>query len=587
MGRRRFRQPAGWLMLWALAANGCSTGSIENPFMDPRGQGDSSGAGPRPGLGGSSGAGGNSGRAGGSGPQAGTAAAGCSGAACEGESPVASSAFPRLSHRQWAASTRDLLFLDSAPDISGFTNDAPSSTSFDNNGDTLVVSPDLAGDYEVIVEKLASELVASPARLAKVGPASWPTDPDGEARSFVTTFGERAFRRPLTAAEVTTYVALFKRGSELVPGVATRPAGVQLTVQAMLLAPAFLYRIELGQGKAANGAIDLTDHEIATRLSYMLWDSIPDAPLLAAAAKRELHDPAKLATHAQRMLADPRAGEKLEEFHRQLLEVRNYDTLHPAGLPADIGRAMREETERFVRDVVVERDGGLSELLTATYTFLNDDLAALYGMSGSFGDELTRVELDPEQRAGLLTQPGFLTYRSGDTAPILRGVFVNHKFLCAELPPPPVFEPPKLMGDTRRKRIDSVTGAGTCGASCHQTMINPAGFPLEYFDDAGRFRTKDNGQAIDGSASYRFRDGVQAFDGPVEWAQTIDRSAEAHECYVRHWLEFGFGRREGDGDAALIARVAQASRASGLSAKEILVSLVQSPTFRTRATEQP
>jgi hypothetical protein len=117
-------------------------------------------------------------------------------------------------------------------------------------------------------------------------------------------------------------------------------------------------------------------------------------------------------------------------------------------------------------------------------------------------------------------------------------------------------------------------------------VINPAGYPLEYFDDAGRYRTKDNGHDVDGAASYMFRDGVQMYDGPIEWSHAISDSAEAHECYVRHWLEFGFGRPEGAGDEPLIARVAEASRQSGLSVKEILVALVQSPNFRTRL-EQP
>jgi hypothetical protein len=481
---------------------------------------------------------------------------------------------------------RDLLFLDAVPDVSGFSNDAPTGTAFDNNGGALVVSAGLETDYETAVEKQAADLVANPARLGRVGPASWPADADGQAKSFVSTFGERALRRPLSAAEVTSYVALWKRGPELFPGADPKLAGVQITVQAMLLSPAFLYRIELGKGKLADGSIDLTDYEIASRLSYMLWDSLPDQQLMAAAKAGELHDPQKLAAQARRLLADARAGEKLDEFHRQLLELRRYDTLHPQGLPDTIGASMRKETERFVHDVTVDHEGTLEQLLTASYSFVNKDLAALYGVSGSFGTDLTRVDLDPKQRAGLLTQAGFLTYRSGDTAPILRGVFLNEKILCAELPPPPVFTPPKLTGDTRRERVNSVTGEGTCGATCHAHVINPAGYPLEYFDDAGRYRTKDNGHDVDGAASYMFRDGAQMYDGPIEWSHAISDSAEAHECYVRHWIEFGFGRPEDAGDEPLIARVAEASRQSGLSVKEILVALVQSPNFRTRL-EQP
>jgi hypothetical protein len=507
----------------------------------------------------------------------------CEGAACGTESAVASSAFPRLSHRQWAASVRDLLYLDATPDVTSFTSDAPTSTSFDNNGGELSVGTGLATDYETAAEKHAADLVANAARVAKVMPANAPADLDTLGKSFVTTFGERAFRRPLTTAESDSYVALWKQGSTLFPGADAKLAGVQIIVQAMLVSPNFEYRIELGKGKLADGSIDLTDYEIATRLSYMLWDSTPDAALLTAAKAGELHDPAKLATHAKRLLADARAATKVEEFHRQLLELRRYDGLHPAGLPDSIGAAMRTETEKFVHDVIIDQNGSLEALLTASYSFVNKDLAALYGVTGTFGTDFTRAELDPKQRAGLLTQSGFLAYRAGDTAPILRGVFVNEKFLCAELPPPPVFTPPKLTGDTRRERVNSVTGAGTCGAGCHATLINPAGYPLEYFDDSGKWRTQDNGHPIDGTATYPFRAGDQSYDGPIEWSQAVRDSAEAHECYVRHWLEFGLGRPVADGDAPLIARVATASRDSGISVKDMLIQLVQSPNFRSRA----
>ena len=579
-----------------LLLGACAGGTIEDPSGD---WGELGGAAPgtpgsaadggkvpgplsTPGAPGATSDPGNSGALG-NGPNSG----GCSGASCGSERAVASSAFSRLSHRQWAATVRDLLALASAPDVSGFSTDPPSSTEFDNNGGRLVIGPDLVADYDSAVEKLAADLVADAARLAKIAPAGWPSDADGQARSFVATFGERAFRRPLTAAELDSYSALFKRGPELFPGADVKLSGVQLTVQALLSSPSFQYRVELGKGASADGALDLTDYEIASRLSYMLWDSLPDQALFDAAQAGALHDPNRLAEQARRMLADPRAAEKIAEFHRQLLELRRYDTMHPAGLPDTIGAAMRAETERFVKDVLVDKSGGFAQLLSSSYSFVNKDLAALYGVSGNFGSDLARVELDPAQRSGLLTQAGFLSYRAGDTAPILRGVFVNEKFLCADLPPPPAFTPPKLVGDTRRERVESVTGKGTCGEGCHATLINPAGFPLEAFDDAGRWRAQDNGHPIDASATYPFRSGPKSYAGPIAWSQLVRESPEAHECYVKHWLEFGFGRPDGEGDAPLIARVAAASRSDGLSVKELLVQLVQSPNFRTRLTEQP
>jgi hypothetical protein len=494
------------------------------------------------------------------------------------ESVVASSAYPRLSHRQWSLTAQDLLSLDAAPDVTGFTADAPSATGFDNSGGDLTVSQSLWSDYQSASEALADGVANDPAKLKKVLPASG----DARAQVLVSEFGARAFRRPLTSDQVSSFVALWKQGPTLFPGADETTAGAQLVIQAMLQAPAFLYRVE-GTGKPdAQGVVQLNDYEVASRLSYMLWDSMPDAPLFAAAKASQLHTSEQIAQQAERMLQAPRAGDKLDEFHRQLLELRRYDAMHPNGLPASIGPTLRQETERFIHDALIDHDGSLQDLFTADYSFVNKDLASLYGLTGSFGSDLVRTDLDPTQRAGLLTQPGFLIYRSGDTAPILRGVYINLKFLCANLPPPPAFAPPMLRGETRRERIDSVTGKGTCGEGCHATMINPAGFPLEYFDDAGRYRTLDNGQPIDGHASYTFSDGSSAdYSTPIEWARALASSEQAHACYVRHWLEFGFGRAYAAGDEPLVERVAKASRDDHLPVKQVLLQLVQSPTFRT------
>ncbi len=482
---------------------------------------------------------------------------------------------------------RDLLYLSSAPDVAGFTNDPQTGTKFDNNGDKLEVSQGLWGDYQTAAEDLAAKLVADPAQLAKVVPTGLPSDATAKARAFVAAFGERAYRRPLTAAELDSHLALFQRGAQLFAGSDAFTSGVQLLVQAMLQSPHFVYRVESGTSVGADGTVTLDDYEIASRLSYMLWDSMPDATLFAAAKAGVLHDSKVLAAQAKRMLADPKAATKLDGFHAQLLELARYDTLHPAGQPSTIGASMRQETQRFVDDVVVKHDGNLKTLLGASYSFVNKDLASLYGLSGTYDTTFVRAELDPKVRAGLLTQPGFLTYRSGGTAPILRGVFINLNFLCAKLPPPPVFKPPTMKGVTRRQRVDSITGKGTCGESCHARMINPAGFPLEYFDDVGRYRTQDSGQPVDGSASYSFSDGDQSYDGPIQWSQAMLQSVDSHACYVRHWLEFGFGRQAASGDEPLIARVAEASRMLGLPVKDLLVELVQSPSFQTRVQVKP
>lgn len=505
----------------------------------------------------------------------------------EVEEIVASSAFPRLSHRQWALAAQELLQLEQAPDVSGFSPDSPTGTGFDNTGDRLEVFETLWLDYQSSSEALAAQVAADPQQLAKVSPAELPEAQHERGRAFVAHLGKRAFRRPLNDAERDTYAALFEQAAMLWPGRDPFAAGAELTISAFLQAPAFLYRVEQAHAPGADGSAALSDHEIAARLSFMLWDSLPDAELTAQADAGKLHTLEQIAQQAERMLRSPRAADKLVDFHRQLLELRRYDSLHPTGLPHGIGAALRSETEQFVRAALVDGAGSFADLFTSSYSFVNAELAALYGVSGEFGSEFRRVELNPNQRSGVLTQLGFLISHSGETAPIQRGVFVNRKILCAMLPPPPMFVLPKSSGTTRRERIDSMTGKGTCGEGCHARMINPAGFPFESFDDQGRHRSEDNGQPVNTAASYALSDGVKDYGDAVAWSRVIASSQQAHECYAKHWLEFAFERRAAAGDAVLVRRIAEASRKRNISVRELLSLLLQSESARRRRSEDP
>ncbi|HET8938733.1 MAG TPA: DUF1592 domain-containing protein [Polyangiales bacterium] len=521
------------------------------------------------------------------GPAAGSGNAAVSGSQAVLESVPVTSAFPRLSHRQWALAAQALLQLDAAPDVSNFSKDAPAATGFDNTGGQLEVSQPLFQDYQRASETLAASVASDMAKLTKLLPKDFPSDATARPKAFVASLGERAFRRPLTAGEEPLFVSLYEQGASLFPGRDALSAGAELTLQALLQSPAFVYRPEIANKPDASGVATLNDSEIAVRLAFFLWDAPPDAPLLAAGKANELHTPEQIAGQVTRMLADRRADEKLIEFHRQLLELRRWDTLAPAGMPPGIGVTLRNETEKFLRASMIDGPGTFAELLTANYSFVNRDTASLYGLTSTFGADLMRTELEAEERAGILTQPGFLMSHAGDTAPILRGVFVNLKLLCAELPPPPVFTPPKMSGTTRRERIDSITGLGTCGEGCHAKVINPAGYPLEYFDNLGRYRTQDNGKPVDGKSTYAFADGEQEINGPVEWAQAIASSQQAHACYVRHWLEFGLGRAYAKEDAALVARIAGVSHNDDKSVRELLSLIAQSQSFKTRKSEAP
>ena len=507
----------------------------------------------------------------------------CADGVCELDDafPAATSAYPRLSHGQYDNTLRDLFGLPDVPGLSAsFESDPTGTTAFDNDSTVLQVTPNLWQDYQGAAEAMAEQVLMDPELLGRLTDGLPGTEPE-RTQAFAERFLRRAFRRPVTADDVQPFVTLAAQAASHYPDAPNDAARVAMIVQAALQSPHFLYRDESGEADA-EGLVALNDHQLAARLSYTLWDSMPDAELFRAAEAGELTEGDGLRMQAARMLDDPKAASKIRSFHHKLFGLADYEDVELEGFPADIGRTLRAEAEAFVDDVVLDNDGGLRELYTAPYSYVNEDTAPLYGLEGRFGPELERVDLDPAQRAGLFTQPGFLASHDGGTAPIHRGIFLNLYVLCTTLPAPPVFDPPTLVGETRRERIDSITGPGTCGATCHAEAINPIGYPFETFDDFGRWRTEDNGLPVDAAASFAFEEGVVGFDGPVELADAMVESLNAHRCYAKNWLEYAFGRPVQPGDSPVIDALARSSRGEGLSVKEILVGLIDSPLFRNR-----
>ena len=506
--------------------------------------------------------------------------------------PVATLRFPRLTHQQWENTIVDLFHLPAPLGLSAaFTGD-PLGGYFDNAESSLQVSPPHWADYQLAAEEVAELVTDDPALLSQIVPASLPADPALAARAFVEAFGRRAYRRPLTTAEVDAYAALFATGDATVDGPDAFTRGVRITLMAFLQSPHFLYRPQLG-AVVEGDRVRLSSHELATRLSYALWNTMPDAALDALADAGELDDPATLEAEARRMLADPRARAMVSHFHELLLRYEAFENLNkdevlfPDWTP-DVGLDMQEEERRFVEHVVFEEGGGLRELLTSSTTFVNDRLAALYGLSGSFGPEFVEVELDPSERSGLLTHLGFLasnaTKREQHT--IYRGVYVNHRILCAPLPDPPNNVPPLPSAgdyDTNRERVEAHTGPGTCGASCHGVWINPAGYPFEHYDALGRYRELENGHEIDASGDYELDGAMAHFDDALEWTSLMAESDMAHACYAKHWLEYLYGRRAEAADDLVLPELTGVSRESAL---ELVVALVTAEDFRMRNVDE-
>ncbi|HEU5077186.1 MAG TPA: DUF1592 domain-containing protein [Polyangiaceae bacterium] len=502
----------------------------------------------------------------------------------------------RLTHFQWANSVQDLLRLDEKPtEVADFTPDA--IIGFDTNRSQLRMSGTLREDYERAAEALAARVVDDPDALARLIPADAPSDPATRARAFVESFGLRAYRRPLSSAEVSQYLTLFEQAPELVPDRESFAAGVMLAIRLFLQSPHFLYRTELGQ-EELDGRIPLSGYEVASKLALAVTGSIPDDALLDAAAAGALdpgNNQAAVDIEAERLLATSRAKASSLHLHTQVLALSRYELIQKSSetypeFTATTPASMRTSAELFL-DALYDAGRGLKSLLTSTEAFVDANLAPIYGVSGSFGSDFQSVDLAALPRRGLLTQPGFLALFAGENQPdpIHRGVFVNQQILCLEIEPPGVVLPelPAVQpNQTNRQYIDSLTGRGTCGQSCHATRINPLGFAFENYDPLGRYRTTDNGLDVDASGTYELDGADVAFSNAVELVELMANSSEAHRCYASHWLAYLNGSTVDSSDAAVLDDLAARSNSEDLSAQDLIRSLVQSNSFLTRSAVQ-
>jgi hypothetical protein len=379
---------------------------------------------------------------------------------------------------------------------------------------------------------------------------------------------------------------LFARGGEFVQSGDDFRDGVRLVVEAALQSPQFLYRTELSNGVGSDGRIALDDWEIASRLSYFLYNSMPDSEAFSAAESAALNDPDAIRSTVARMVGDSRAIRNLVSFHEQAWQFRRYSTIIPdpatyPQAPDDIVARVRAASSRFVQEVI-ETDGGLVELLTAPYAFADAGLAPLYG--ANITGDLQRVDFDPSERKGLLMQVGFLASNAYaiETDPIHRGLFVVRDLLCREIGDPPpgasMTELPTTSTppETTREEVTLLTGQLPC-SGCHME-INDPGFAFEGFDAVGQTRTTQNGVPVDTSGMMTI-DGVDlSFSGPFEVVDQVATSEEARRCYAAKWLAFAYGRELGAPELASIETLSQAP----LSVGELAQELASSAAFASR-----
>jgi hypothetical protein len=248
---------------------------------------------------------------------------------------------------------------------------------------------------------------------------------------------------------------------------------------------------------------------------------------------------------------------------------------------------LQEEARLFFQEITIKEDGGISDILTRPVTFVNNRTAAFYGLSGSFGTSLQRVDLDPAKRAGLLTHVGFLSKYGSQTQsdPILRGVHIALEVLCAALPAPPPNVPPLPEieeGQSNRERVETATSVAPCN-TCHTTRINPIGFAFEHYNAVGAWRDTDNGKPVNAAAQYTVDGKTVSYDGAIEFSQMLADSPTVHACYSRNWLEYVLGRPARAEEVGVVDKISLISNSGTLS--DLLAAITALDTFRARPEE--
>lgn len=408
------------------------------------------------------------------------------------------------------------------------------------------------------------------------------------ARTILTGLAHRAYRRPVAAADVDPLMRLFKEGKQ---DGGDFDHGIEMALNGILVSPNFLYRVEdvpAGTPHGANYAIG--DLDLASRLSFFLWSSIPDEELLRTAEQKQLHQPAVLKAQVQRMLRDPKSRSLVDNFAGQWLQLRNVADWKPdpdkfPGVDDSLRYAFQQETELFFENMIRE-NRGILELIDADYTFLNDRLARYYGISGVSGGYFRRVDLSgSSQRGGVLTQGSILMVTSYPTrtSPVLRGKWVLENILGSPPPPPPPDVPPlsddaQISAKSLRELLAKHRANATC-ASCH-SRLDPLGFSLENFDAAGKFRSTEGGEPVEASGS--LPDGTQ-LDGPSGLKHVLlARRDEFVECFVEKLLTYALGRGLESYDRPTVREIRREAERDGYRFEAVVQAIVDSVPFQLR-----
>ena len=500
------------------------------------------------------------------------------GAAGKTADDVGAVAIRRLNAVEYDNTVMDLLG-DSSHPASAFPPD-DGAYGFTNIGQALTISPLLFEQYELSASRLAEKAITNP-DIMICEPAADASD-DCAAR-ILAPFLKRAWRRRVAPSEVKALTAVVAKA--IAEGVPFADA-VQVAIEAALLSPNFLFHVETDPDPTQTAPHPLDDYELASRLSYFLWNTMPDDALFAFADVGKLSEPRVLERQVRRMLADSRASALIDNFASQwLLHGLDDSTPDPASFPTfdeDLRSSMAGETKAFVGSFLLG-DQALPDMLDAGFTFLNARLAAHYGIGGVSGSEVVRVPLDAaSHRGGLLTQASILTMTSvaTRTSVVRRGEWVLSELLCSPPPAPPPNVPALPVAvsvGTMRQRLDEHRKDPAC-QSCH-TQMDPIGFALEHYDALGRWRDTDQGSPID--ATGKMASG-RAFDGADELAKVVKSDPRFIDCVTRKLFTYALGRVPGSYDERRLKGLVAAFAKQGYRTKELVVNIIGSDAFRMR-----
>jgi len=492
----------------------------------------------------------------------------------------------KLTRAQYENSLRDL-FGGSITLAKDALEEDQEKHGFNSIGASYVtISPRGVEQYEAAAFAVSKQVLENATRkVALVGctPAGT-TDPTC-TRTFLAKFGRKAWRRPLTTEELDKWVAI---ATDAQTKLTSFYEGLEIATTGLLVSPNFLYRVELGEPDPAHkGWLKFTGFEMATRLSFFLKNSTPDDALLDAAEKGELATAEGVRAAATRLIGEVEAKRALDGFFEELLQLPKLETLarDPALFPQmspTLATSMNQETLKLFEDVVFGRDGDARELFDSQTTFVNPELAKLYGLPAPSGTGFEKVSLPADSmRIGILGHASFLAVNSHvkRSSPTYRGKAIRERFLCESMPAPPGDVPPLpdgATGDraTARQRLEMHRKVEPC-KSCHQ-MMDPMGLGLENFDAIGAFRTTENDATIDPSGDV---DG-KPFANARELAKVLREDPRTGPCFARNLFRHAAGHVEDKTEEPAVANLISSFQSDGYRVKALVLTIATSDAFR-------